>query len=338
MLNVYDYAYQILYDATIECCNKLARFEFSELINFLITDNTKIERVFENYSEISIDHKYLKKIMMLIITSCAYLVCEYKTALEINDDEVTEVLTMLENLKPQEIITLFHQKDSDLNKIYEYYQEYANGTYIYRFDCWQNLFYEGKIKTVLKLNPFVTLNFDDIFVSTIFPKTESTIQLLYTFYEQALYKAEMNPEYNEEDNNSLDNLVVEHFHDLSSKYFNNNLSQIYSFYSMIIGVVYENIAIIKDEKYKRTFRPLLKELENTPSEDLISTFYNNPKFALQIIDLFIEFNDFLEEGNLVDRRIKFLKLNKNAKLKKFNPYFDEEELTLKKIREKSAKN
>ena len=54
--------------------------------------------------------------MMLIITSCAYLVCEYKTALEINDDEVTEVLTMLENLKPQEIITLFHQKDSDLNK------------------------------------------------------------------------------------------------------------------------------------------------------------------------------------------------------------------------------
>ena len=57
----YDYAYQILYDATIECCNKLARFEFSELINFLITDNTKIERVFENYSEISIDHKYLKK-------------------------------------------------------------------------------------------------------------------------------------------------------------------------------------------------------------------------------------------------------------------------------------
>ena len=140
MLNVYDYAYQLLYDATIECCNKSARFEFSELINFLITDNTKIERVFENYSEISIDHKYLKKIMMLIITSCAYLVCEYKTALEINDDEVTEVLTMLENLKPQEIITLFHQKDSDLNKIYEYYQEYANGTYIYRFD-FQNYIY-----------------------------------------------------------------------------------------------------------------------------------------------------------------------------------------------------
>ena len=82
----------------------------------------------------------------------------------------------------------------------------------------------------------------------------------------------MDPEYNEEDNNSLDNLVVEHFHDLSSKYFNNDLSQIYSFYSMIIGVVYENIAIIKDEKYKRTFKPLLKELENTPSEDLISHF------------------------------------------------------------------
>ena len=128
MLNVYDYAYQLLYDATIECCNKSARFEFSELINFLITDNTKTERVFENYSEISINRHYLKKIMMLIITSCAYLVCEYKTALEINDDEVTEVLTMLENLKPQEIITLFHQKDSDLNKIYEYYQEYLAET------------------------------------------------------------------------------------------------------------------------------------------------------------------------------------------------------------------
>lgn len=338
MVNVYDYSYQLLYDASIECCNKLVGFEYQKLIAFLTTDNTEIEKVFKEFETIPINHKYLKKIMMLTIVSCAYLVCEYKLSLEIDEEEMREALKIIENLNYKEIISMYEQNNSYLKKIYDHYTEYANGTYIYRFNCWQNLFREDKIKTILRLNPFVTLDFDDIFMEKIFPETESTIELLYIFYNQALYKAEIDPEYNEEDHDYFNILVMEHFFDLTSDYFNNDISQIDSFYSMIIGIVYENIAIIKEEKYKRKFSLLLNELENTPLKDLIAKFYNNHEFALQIIDLFIEFNDFLEVGNLVDRRINFLKLNKNSKLKKFNPHFDEEEQTLIRMKEKSASN
>ena len=55
---------------------------------------------------------------------------------------------------------------------------------------------------------------------------------------------------------------------------------------------------------------------------------------LEIIDLFFDFNDFLEYQEIMDRRSDFLRLGKSNEMKKFNPFFDQEVQTLKKMKKR----
>lgn len=102
---------------------------------------------------------------------------------------------------------------------------------------------------------------------------------------------------------------------------------------MIIGIVYENLSIQK-KQYQRKYNKLIQYLENTSSQEILAKFLNNNKFMLEIIDLFFDFNDFLEYQEIMDRRSDFLRLGKSNEMKKFNPFFDQEVQTLKKMKKR----
>ena len=122
----------------------------------------------------------------------------------------------------------------------------------------------------------------------------------------------------------------------TKEFFQNNMSEIFQFYLMILGNVYENIAIASSNKAKRRYKTLIKEMESLSPDELFNKFINEPNFALKIINLFLLYNNNLENGELITMHNKFIKLGKNNNLQKLNPYFARECQTLKRLKETSS--
>lgn len=331
MTNIYDYAYQLLDDIINEYNDQA----FPLLMQFLTTDTSNLEIIFNKYPQLN--KHYTKHVMMSIIFSHAYLTSKYDIVRGIDIDYAKDNIDFLEELSIAQIIQLFKEANSNIETIYEYFYKYVNNTYIYRYCCWQNILRENKMPIVLQLNPFAILECENISLELLFPETESTIQSFLNIYEKAtadllielnllgkIYPHEFNP------------LLIQNIHELTQEFFQNNMSEIFQFYLMILGNVYENIAISSSNKAKRQYKPLIKEIESLSPDELFNKLINEPNFALKIINLFLLYNNNLENGELITMHNKFIKLGKNNNLQKLNPYFARECQTLKRLKETSS--
>lgn len=86
--------------------------------------------------------------------------------------------------------------------------------------------------------------------------------------------------------------------------------------------------------YKK-YLDIVYSVENCKIDEILSRFLSDYKFALNIIDAFLEGNDYLVEGDLLGKREMFKKSGNISLLRKLNPFYIEEEIIYKKIKETS---
>ena len=339
MLNIYDLAYQILFDITNDFVVDDTRDTyFKVFLDFLTNDNTKLEKVFDRYKDWNnISRKSLKITMMLIVFSTSYLKNLYDVKRDVDYDDAIEEVEYLETLTVSDIIALFYEQDENIKRYLEDYLEYSSNSYIYRNACWQNLLMEQKAFQLLKINPVEILNYDDAYLGDGFKEMENVIQTLDDLYSKSLNEAYNDPEFaTDEDIESVrqhdDCLVMEKFYNNVWEHFAGNQAGIAEFYLLIFANVYEKttISIPKKKSLKKKRARLLQLLEENSNEDLIAMFENNWQFAIEIIDTFISINDGLEKEELINRRLEFLKVGNIARLNEFNVYHQRDEIVLKR--------
>ena len=339
MLNIYDLAYQILFDITNDFVVDDTRDTyFKVFLDFLTNDNTKLEKVFDRYKDWNnISRKSLKITMMLIVFSTSYLKNLYDVKRDVDYDDAIEEVEYLETLTVSDIIALFYEQDENIKRYLEDYLEYSYNSYIYRNACWQNLLMQQKASQLLKINPVEILNYDDAYLGDGFKEMENVIQTLDDLYSKSLNEAYNDPEFaTDEDIESVrqhdDCLVMEKFYNNVWEHFAGNQAGIAEFYLLIFANVYEKttISIPKKKSLKKKRARLLQLLEENSNEDLIAMFENNWQFAIEIIDTFISINDGLEKEELINRRLEFLKVGNIARLNEFNVYHQRDEIVLKR--------
>lgn len=339
MLNIYDLAYQILFDITNDFVVDDTRDTyFKVFLDFLTNDNTKLEKVFDRYKDWNnISRKSLKITMMLIVFSTSYLKNLYDVKRDVDYDDAIEEVEYLETLTVSDIIALFYEQDENIKRYLEDYLEYSSNSYIYRNACWQNLLMEQKASQLLKINPVEILNYDDAYLGDGFKEMENVIQTLDDLYSKSLNEAYNDPEFaTDEDIESVrqhdDCLVMEKFYNNVWEHFAGNQAGIAEFYLLIFANVYEKttITIPKKKSLKKKRARLLQLLEENSNEDLIAMFENNWQFAIEIIDTFISINDGLEKEELINRRLEFLKVGNITRLNEFNVYHQRDEIVLKR--------
>lgn len=339
MLNIYDLAYQILFDITNDFVVDDTRDTyFKDFLDFLTSDNTKLEKVFDRYKDWNnISRKSLKITMMLIVFSTSYLKNLYDVKRDVDYDDAIEEVESLETLTVSDIIALFYEQDENIKRYLEDYLEYSSNSYIYRNACWQNLLMEQKASQLLKINPLEILNYDDAYLGDAFKEMENVIQILDDLYSKSLNEAYNDSEFaTDEDIESVrqhdDCLVMEKFYNNVWEHFAGNQAGIAEFYLLIFANVYEKttITIPKKKSLKKKRARLLQLLEENSNEDLIAMFENNWQFAIEIIDTFISINDGLEKEELINRRLEFLKVGNITRLNEFNVYHQRDEIVLKR--------
>lgn len=341
MNNIYEYAYQILFDISASSF-AMGDQSYVQVSQFLTSDTSEFENIFEDYSLEKLDRNSLKAVMMLTIVSCAYLVNLYDIKRKINLEEAEMLLTFMESLTPDKVVTLFVNQDPAMEEIFDLYNDYINNTYIYRYCCWRNVLIQNKQQKVLDLNPFAVLATKELTLEDGFIETELAIQLFSDVYDKAIEEYSLQ-QVDEEDAfdsavNFNENDFISVFHEIVFEHFANDLSKIHTFYSLILGNIYEYLSLSRKNnlRKKEENNTLLNIFEQNSSKDLVNKFINDNQFASEIINRFLAFNDFLAEDDLINRRLNFMKHGNIKKLKDFNPYYEHDQLVLKRITEKNS--
>ena len=130
--------------------------------------------------------------------------------------------------------------------------------------------------------------------------------------------------------------MVETFISKLRNYFNDEKKFII-FIRYIISNVYETIVTeLNGNNYDyKKYLDIVYSIEKTETDEILSGFLSDYKFALNIIDAFLEGNDYLVEGDLLCKREMFKKSGNISLLRKLNPFYLEEEIIYKKIKETS---
>lgn len=156
------------------------------------------------------------------------------------------------------------------------------------------------------------------------------------FYDKSLLYS-FNDDYGEADQYSCsEEFLVETFISKLRNYFNDEKKFII-FIRYIISNVYETIVTeLNGNNYDyKKYLDIVYSIEKTETNEILSRFLSDYKFALNIIDAFLEGNDYLVEGDLLCKREMFKKSGNISLLRKLNPFYLEEEIIYKKIKETS---
>lgn len=338
MVTIYEVANLVLNDIMNIYCK--GNNDFSEVIKYLNGNSNRFDKVFDSYGETVKNNKNtIRRVIMLNIFSYAYLVNLYKIKIDLDSDACEKYLSILESLDPSEIFDMFACFSPEVKIFYEDASEYLTNTYIFKYCCWQTLFVERKKATLFKINPFSIMEQNDLDLGDGFIETEANIQTFDNLYEKALEKASLDPELNEDDDpDKFDALVIEHLIELINEYFGNNEKQKEAFFATIFSNIYENITLnIKiNKKQRKKYESLLTKFEEYTISDFINMFESNYSFAIDIIDIFITYNSYLEKGELISRRIEFLTKGNSQKLAELNPFYEQDNAVLKRQKEKGS--
>lgn len=340
--------YSISYDVFMLFLNKITnRYgENRKVLKSIIVDVLINERsIFNEDLKSFIDDDFIKldtckRVIIFMLVSKSYVMNYYDSVHKINSSYTENVIDELEHLTFDDVIGLFYKPTELTDDILEDFFAYISRPYVFESKAKELIFKDGKLSTLFKLNPFEILDIWDYIPDEEFLESEKYIQTFFNLYDKAISDVSIDEfgasenydEIDEYEYNLLINNICDHFEDDSTK--------ILIFLSYIMSNVYEFLVIQRkyNPKDYEDFFDLIDYLEYNDIYTLKDEFLNNQDFALRIIDLFVEINGTLYEDDLINRREDFKKCGDVKLLRKLNPYYDDEEIVYKEIKETSALN
>lgn len=314
------YIYDIAYEVSLVLYNAYLSLGYEEVVDFFLSSDSQLEGALDPFGDINRD--YIKKVMILIMFSNAYLINLYDIKRDVEPEYSKSIVDGLESLTSKEVLMHFFDSPMDFANIFNDSYEYLYNTYIFKYFCWDNLIKSGKKEILYRINPFAVFEVEDNDLGDGFIQTERTIQLLDDLYVKALVSV---------DNNATDEehsmRVINQFKKLLLEYFANNEKGLYDFCTVLLGNVYENLYVAGLPKESSA---LILVLESSSVPSLVEKFLQNDFFAKTILDQFFNYNDFLEKGDLIKNRQEFIECGNKDLLAKFNPYYNYDEQVLKR--------
>lgn len=290
------------------------------IMDFLTNENSKYDKMFETFYESVFSLSSIKLCLMRTMVSRSYMLNYYDLKKGINEENAESMLDAIDNLDAQEIWQGFIKHEEIYELIIDDFLEFINRPFIFQNVAMQ-MVYEEKRATILKLNLMEIFSLPFFLPSDKYLQSELVIQDFFDLYNIAVGKS----------NGDEDAFVEQYFQELET-YLNDNERRRLEFVSYLISNVYEALAIEyhqSDSAFKEYFK-LVSVFENNSLDTLVSRFYEDEEFALNIIDLFFMINSSLNEYELYDKRNTFKDTGDELILKRLNPYYEEEEVIYKK--------
>lgn len=221
--DIYAYAYDafniFLENLTMLHVGKREKV-IDDVLDFLTNKTRVYDNDFRNITTTDFnDLDTVKRVIMLIIVSKAYMNNYYDFIHDINAFENNLVLVELENMSIEDIVSGFYNRDDFIKDMIEDYFSYINRPYIFQSKCKSLIIKNKKIPVLLKLNPFEVLDLYEFIEDDKYTSSEEVIQTFMDIYEQSLVCL-YNDEFGESDNYSCKDefLVSIIFSKLMEKY------------------------------------------------------------------------------------------------------------------------
>ena len=337
---VYNMCYDMLF-FTIEQIKNLVGYDYrkisAEILKFLTTNNSRYEVLFEEYEFLILNKKkeFYKKIMMLIIASSSYYLSLYFYHHDISIEESKFSIDQLENLNYIQIINNFMNWKDNIeifNLIYDFL-EFYDKNYILQNNCMEEVLKYRKKNYLLKINPFEILKYIDYIEPSNLLESERMIEDFIDIYYSSLYHATLNS-----DDNRLSFILNLFKEKVEEKYITED--KIQEFYSYIFSNIYETVNSQLYEDFVEEYEFLINELKNINFEFLAmyEKFLFDDEFAIELINFFVDTNNYIYKEDLLIKRENFKHSGNVLILQDLNPFYEEEELVFKKIKEKNFPN
>ena len=351
---LYDVCYDILYIVTCNISNLYHNSEekmFLELYNFLISDSTQFEQVFDDitYFKFEEDKTIYKRIMMLIVVSSSYYLSLYQYEHDISPEVNLNVVEELEQLSSCDIVKMFNDLDNN-PKVVDYvedYMDFSSKNYIFRIGCMETILKKDKLRELLKINPFEIVNYINYVDLDNLLTTEKYIQEFIDLYDASLSSTKDNVPISDEGDSdeyheTFNEILISIFRNKVNEYFDEDEEQIHTFYSYIFSNIYETLTVLikKDKEPEAKYQKLLDLFAgcNCNFEELYMAFMEDDDIAFMIIDFFVDTNDDLYEEDLITKRDDFMEVGDIDTLRDLNPYYDEENIVFEQIKQKEYPN
>lgn len=351
---LYDVCYDILYIVTCNISNLYHNNEekmFLELYNFLISDSTQFEQVFDDitYFKFEEDKTIYKRIMMLIVVSSSYYLSLYQYEHDISPEVNLNVVEELEQLSSCDIVKMFNDLDNNPKAVdyVEDYMDFSSKNYIFRNGCMETILKKDKLRELLKINPFEIVNYINYVDLDNLLTTEKYIQEFIDLYDASLSSTKDNVPISDEGDSdeyheTFNEILISIFRNKVNEYFDEDEERIHTFYSYIFSNIYETLTVLikKDKEPETKYQKLLDLFAgcNCNFEELYMAFMEDDDIAFMIIDFFVDTNDDLYEEDLITKRDDFMEVGDIDTLRDLNPYYDEENIVFEQIKQKEYPN
>ena len=288
-----------------------------------------------------INDETLRKVMILSIASKAYMYENYACEKKIHPDSIIDslqgMINTFEDMNYNDILNIFMSKDEIVNYIIDDFFSYYDLTYIGQSQCKEYMFKnKDKLKCLLTINPYEVFKVSEFIDNKDFVPSEIAIQDFFDIYEEVF--SIMNSEEESEDELDLideeDGEFYEEFLNLLKERFNQE--ELDNFLLYICSNVYEIITTNSNYSKNRKAKTLIEYFADASKEEILGDLKNDYDFASIIMNYFYENNQFITRDELLKRRSKIKRNNKNlVTVKALNPYYESEEKVFKRKRSQS---
>ena len=324
METIYDIAYKYFYELVIKLTDEYPDEEMiDEVLKFF--DEGKHQEVFAIYNSYGYKTDDIKEIIKLIIASKSYITNLYRAEKGLDQEDCAGMLSILEDLNDKNILEFFLEKNEICRSLISDAIEYINSPFIFQNLSKELVIKKKKTKYLLKLNQYEIFDLHNYISSDEFTKSEMTIQFLFDTYDSACDYV-FDDEYGEEDDYEsqdafIDKVFIEK---LEEKLKDDELILVYQY---LLANVYELMVTIpmQDKSFLEACHDMQEYLEKTPLDYLIKELKTNPLFAKNVINSFINNNQYLVDSELIIRRNSFKENGNIDFLAQFNPFYEEEE-------------
>ena len=306
------------------------------IIDVLTNKNSIFNKDFEEFLDESINIEDCKRVIMYFLVSKSYIMNYYDYIHEINISYCYPFLEELEGLNKEDVIDLFYKPEETTYEIIDDFFAYITRPYIFMSKAKELIINDGKLPSLLKINPFEALDIWDYISDEDLTEPEKFIQIFFDIYDKSIAEAVDDPNGEKENYDCLE--IFEHAMLIKNinEYFENDINKVTIFLSYIISNVYECLIVERDSSDINN--DLIAYLEEADIYELRDEFINNSEFAFRIMDIFEERNSTLLEDELLNKREQFKRCGDVLLLKRLNPYYDAEEIVYQKMKETSEFN
>ena len=160
--------YSISYDVFMLFLNKITerygenrKVLKSIIIDVLTNKRSIFNEDLNSFIDDAISLESCKRVIMFMLVSKSYVMNYYDFVHEINKSYTESVIEELESLNKEDVIELFYKPTETTDDILEDFFAYIVRPYVFQSKAKELIFKDGKLKTLLKLNPLEALDIWD---------------------------------------------------------------------------------------------------------------------------------------------------------------------------------